>query len=90
MTADSNRSSAAKLMIEAIDLSIEGRSPFPERAAFIDAPSAGHDIKRAADEGLAVVLVSVDGSTRVLKPELQKHWSTTRPRARSNASPGTA
>jgi hypothetical protein len=73
MTADSNRSPVAKVMDEAIDLAIEGRSPFPERAAFIDAdaPSAGHDIGRAADEGLAVVLVSVDGRTRVLKPELQ-------------------
>jgi hypothetical protein len=75
MTADSNRSPAAKVMDEAIDLAIEGRSPYPERAAFIDAdtPSAGHDIKRAADEGLSVVLVSTDGSTRVLKPELATH-----------------
>lgn len=73
MTADSNRSPVAKVMDEAIDLAIEGRSPVPERAAFIDAdaPSAGHDIERAADECLAVVLVSVDGSTQVLKPELQ-------------------
>jgi hypothetical protein len=72
MTADSNRSPAAKAMDEAIDLAIEGRSPYPERAAFIDAdaPSAGHDIERAADEGLSVVLVSSDGSTRILKPEL--------------------
>lgn len=72
MTADSNRSPAAKVMDEAINLAIEGRSPYPERAAFIDAdaPSAGHDIERAADEGLSVVLVSADGSTRVLKPEL--------------------
>ena len=72
MTEDSNRSPAAKAMDEAIDLAIEGRSPYPERAAFIDAdaPSAGHDIERAADEGLSVVLVSSDGSTRILKPEL--------------------
>lgn len=71
MNTDS-RSPAAKVMDEAIDLAIEGRSPYPERAAFIDAdtPSAGHDIERAADEGLPVVLVSTDGSTRVLKPEL--------------------
>ena len=75
MTADSKRSPAAKVMAEAIDLAIEGRSPYPERAAFVDAdaPSAGHDIERAADEGLSVVLVSADGSTRVLKPELQTH-----------------
>jgi len=58
-----------------LTFAIEGRSPYPERAAFIDAdrPSAGHDIERAADEGLSVVLVSADGSTRVLKPELATH-----------------
>lgn len=58
-------------MDEAIDLAIEGRSPYPERAAFIDAdtPSAGQDIERAADEGLSVVLVSADGSTQVLKTD---------------------
>jgi hypothetical protein len=72
MTGDSNRSPAAEVMDEAIELAIEGRSPYPERAVFIDAgtPSAGHDIERAADEGLAVVLVSADGTARVLKPEL--------------------
>jgi hypothetical protein len=71
MTADEDRSPAAKVMDEAIDLAIEGRSPYPERAAFIDADtsSAGHDIQRAAAEGLPVVLVSADGSTWVLKPE---------------------
>jgi hypothetical protein len=58
-------------MNEGIDLAIEGRSPYPERAAFIDpdTASAGHEIKRAADEGLPVVLVAEDGSTRVLMPE---------------------
>jgi hypothetical protein len=75
VTADNKRSPAAKVMDEAIDLAIEGRSPYPERAAFVDADaaSAGHDIERAADEGLSVVLVSADGSARVLKPELQTH-----------------
>lgn len=75
MTADSKRTPAAKVMDEAIDLAIEGHSPYPERAAFVDAdaPSAGHDIERAADEGLSVVLVSADGSARVLNPELQTH-----------------
>jgi hypothetical protein len=49
---------------------IEGRSPYPERAAFInaDTATAGLEIERAADEGLAVVLVS-DGATRILRPE---------------------
>jgi hypothetical protein len=41
-----------------------GRSPYPEKAAFIDAdePGAGHAIERAADQGLSVVLVSADGT----------------------------
>lgn len=58
-------------MDEAIDLAIEGRSPYPERAAFIDvdAASAGLEIKRAANEGLPVVLVAADGSSQVLMPE---------------------
>lgn len=75
MNADSKHSPAAEVMDEAIDLAIEGRSPYPERAAFVDAdaPSAGHDIERAADEGLSVVLVSADGSARVLRPELHTH-----------------
>jgi hypothetical protein len=62
-------------MDSAIDLAIEGHSPYPERAAFIDTdtPSAGHEIRRAADEGRSVVLVAADGSTRVLKPELVTH-----------------
>ena len=56
---------------EGMRAAIEGRSPYPERAAFIDADtaSAGHEIKRAADEGLPVVLVAEDGSTHVLMPE---------------------
>lgn len=71
MSIDNGRSPAARVMDEAIDLAIEGRSPYPERAAFIDADtaSAGHEIKRAVDEGLPVVLVAEDGSTRVLRPE---------------------
>ncbi len=72
MSTDGDRSPAAKVMDEAIDLAIEGRSPYPERAAFIDAdaPSAGHEIQRAADEGRSVVLVAADGSSRILKPEI--------------------
>jgi hypothetical protein len=71
VTHDS-QSPAAKVMDEAIELSIKGRSPYPEKAAFIDAdaPSAGHAIERAADQGLSVVLVSADGSTHILNPEL--------------------
>jgi len=70
-----DKSPAAKVMDEAIDLAIEGRSPYPERAAFIDAdtPQAGHEIQRAADKVRSVVLVSADGSSRVLRPDLAAH-----------------
>jgi|SRR5215213_7473715 len=49
MTAGSNRSPAAKVMDEAIELAIEGRSPYPERAAFINSgsPSATGNAKGA-------------------------------------------
>jgi hypothetical protein len=75
VSTNAKRSPAAKVMDEAIELAVEGRSPYPERAAFIDADAseAGHEIKRAADEGLSVVLVAADGSTRVLNPELSAH-----------------
>lgn len=63
-----SESSTAKAMDSAIDLAIEGNSPYPEHAAFIDAesPHAGHEIIRAFDEGYAVVLVSADGRERVI------------------------
>lgn len=65
------RSPAAGAAHEAIELAIQGRSPYPEKAMFIDAddPHAGAQIKTAADEGKAIVLVDKDGSTRVLRPE---------------------
>lgn len=58
----------AKAMDRAIDLAIEGDSPYPDHAAFVDAdsPHAGHEITRALDEGYAVVLVSADGRERVI------------------------
>jgi hypothetical protein len=58
-------------MDEAIELAIEERSPYPEKATFLDAddPTVGAEIRRAADEGRAIVLVSADGSTRTLLPE---------------------
>jgi hypothetical protein len=63
-----SESPTAKVMDRAIDLAIEGNSPYPEHAAFIDAesPHAGHEITRAFDEGYAVVLVSADGRERVI------------------------
>lgn len=63
-------SPAGKALNEAIELAIQGRSPYPDEATFIDAEAsmAGREIKRAADEGLPVVLVATDGSTRILTP----------------------
>jgi hypothetical protein len=71
MSTSNRESPAARVMDEAIELAIQERSPYPERAAFIDAdePSVGVAIKRAIDEDRAVVLVSADGSTRILHPE---------------------
>jgi hypothetical protein len=63
-------SKAGEVMEEAIALSLEGDSPFPERAVFLDAdaPYAGTEIVKASDEGSAVVLVAADGSSRILEP----------------------
>lgn len=65
------RSPASKVMDEAIELAIEERSPYPERSLFIDAgtPYTEHYMKRAAEEGCSVVLVSSDCSTQILAPE---------------------
>jgi hypothetical protein len=61
-------SPTAKAMGRAIDLAIEGNSPYPENAAFVnaDSPHAGHEMTRALDEGYAVVLVSSDGRERII------------------------
>jgi hypothetical protein len=71
MSTTAKDSPAMRVMDEAIELAIQERSPYPERAAFIDAdtPGTAQAIKRALDEDLAIVLVSADGSTRVLLPE---------------------
>ena len=65
---ESSFSPTAKAMDRAIDMAIEGDSPYPEHAAFVDAdsPHAGHEITRALDEGYAVVLVSADGRERII------------------------
>jgi hypothetical protein len=75
VSPQTDNSPAGKVMDEAIELAIEGRSPYPEKAAFIDADTAraDHEIERAADEGRAVVLVAADGSARVLGPEAATH-----------------
>lgn len=66
------RTPAERIALEAIELVIEGRSPYPDKAMFIDAeePWAGAEIKRAVDKGKAVVLAYKDGGTRVLHAEM--------------------
>lgn len=68
------RSPAQRIALEAIELAIEGRSPYPDTATFLDAdePEVGKWIRRAVDDGRAVVLVSQDGSTRILRGELAR------------------
>ena len=75
MSKGNDKSPAARVMDEAIELAIEERSPYPEKATFLDAdePTVGAEIRRAADEGRAIVLVAADGSTRTLLPELLRH-----------------
>lgn len=64
-------SPAARVMDEAIELAIDGRSPYPERATFIDAdtPYVGSEIRRAVEQGSAIVLVAADGSTCTLRAQ---------------------
>lgn len=71
MSTDNHRSPAVRVADAAIDLAIEERSPYPDRAAFIDAdtPRMGAKIKRALDEDMAIVLVFADCSTRTLYAE---------------------
>jgi hypothetical protein len=65
-------SPTAKVMDRAIDLAIEGNSPYPEHAAFVDtdSPHARQEISRALDEGYAVVLVSADGREWVITAKM--------------------
>jgi hypothetical protein len=64
-------SPAGRVMNEAIELDLEGRSPYPERASFIDAdvPYLGKAIRRAVDNDMAIVLVATDGSTCTLRAD---------------------
>lgn len=75
MTGQSGDSPASRALDEAIDLLLEGRSPYPERASFINAgtPYVDEQIKRAFDDGYAAILVSADGSTQVLHPDTSAH-----------------
>jgi hypothetical protein len=68
---DGTQSPASDVFDEAIELGIEERSPYPERASFIDAdmPHTEEDMRRAAEGGCHAVLVYPDHSTRILSPE---------------------
>ena len=64
-------SPANEVMDEAIELAVAEKSPYPERAAFINVGTVHTDgeMKWAAKDGYSVVLVSPDLSTRVVAPE---------------------
>jgi hypothetical protein len=68
-TKKNGDSPAGRVMDEAIELNIEGRSPYPKRASFIDAdaPYVGKAIRRAVNDNKAIVLVDADGSTLTLR-----------------------
>jgi hypothetical protein len=68
-------SPAGRVMSEAIELDIEGRSPYPKRASFIDADASyvGEEIRRSVEEDMAIVLVEADGSTLILRAEPVAH-----------------
>jgi hypothetical protein len=70
-TSYKGNSPAGRVMNEAIELDIEGRSPYPKKATFIDAdtPYVSSEIRRAVDNGNAIVLVEADGSTLTLRAE---------------------
>lgn len=71
VSKDGVLSPASKLLDEAIERDLEGKPIVPERSSFIDAdtPYTDREIKRAAENGYAAVVVSADGSKRILSPE---------------------
>jgi hypothetical protein len=68
--ADGTWSPASLAFDEAIELSLEDRSPYPNRAYFLDTdmPELERRIDEAFDQGLSAVLVSPDGSFQILPP----------------------
>jgi hypothetical protein len=74
-TLDQSASAARQLAAErfrlATDLAVEGRSPYPDEAAFVATglPKLGEIVAEYAKERRAVVLVYPDGEERVLVPE---------------------
>lgn len=71
MTNNQPRSPASRVMDEAIELAIAEESPYPEASMFIDAdtPYTEREIAEAFDKGLAAVVVSADGSIRIIPIE---------------------
>lgn len=63
-------SPAAQVFSDALDLAMEDKSPFPDRSTFIDAdsPKLSRAIEAANEDGQFAVVVSPDGSTRVISP----------------------
>jgi hypothetical protein len=74
-TLDRSESAAGELTAErfrlATELAIEGRSPYPDGAAFVaaDLPNLGEVVAGYAREHRPVVIVYGDGEERMLVPE---------------------
>ncbi len=68
MSIHTRQTPAGRVMNEAVELAIQGRSPYPDRAAFIDAdtPTTERAIDYARAEGRTIVLVAADGGTSVI------------------------
>lgn len=64
-------SPAARAMGEALDLAMDGKSPYPDKSTFIDAdtPNTAREVKAATADGQSAVVVSANGDTRILSPE---------------------
>jgi hypothetical protein len=62
---------AAQRFELAIELAVEGKSPYPNGAAFLasDLPGFGEALARFARERIPVVIVYPDGEERILSPE---------------------
>jgi hypothetical protein len=71
MTDNQPQSPASRVMSEAIELAIAEKSPYPEASMFIDAdtPYTEREIAEAFDKGLAAVVVSANGSVRIIPIE---------------------
>jgi len=71
-TLDRSQSEAAQFAAErfrlAVDLAVEGKSPYPNEAAFLaaDLPNLGVILAEYAKERRPVVLVYPDGEERIL------------------------